>query len=80
MGSLDQVRLPDGYYAAFVELHIEQGPLLEKEGLPVGIVTSIAAPAALAHHGRGRGRPCRRRADARPQGRFLRRRGDRARG
>ena len=46
-GSLDEVRLPDGYYAAFVELHIEQGPLLEKEGLPVGIVTSIAAPAAL---------------------------------
>jgi ureidoglycolate amidohydrolase len=46
-GSLDQVRLPDGYYAAFVELHIEQGPLLEKEGLTVGIVTSIAAPAAL---------------------------------
>jgi N-carbamoyl-L-amino-acid hydrolase len=46
-GSLDQVRLADGYYAAFVELHIEQGPLLEKEGLPLGIVTSIAAPAAL---------------------------------
>jgi ureidoglycolate amidohydrolase len=46
-GSLDQVRLPEGYYAAFVELHIEQGPLLEKESLPVGIVTSIAAPAAL---------------------------------
>jgi ureidoglycolate amidohydrolase len=42
-GSLDQVR----HYAAFVELHIEQGPLLEKEGLPIGIVTSIAAPAAL---------------------------------
>ena len=46
-GSLDQVRLPADYYAAFVELHIEQGPLLEKEGLPIGIVTSIAAPAAL---------------------------------
>jgi ureidoglycolate amidohydrolase len=46
-GSLDQVRLQDGYYAAFVELHIEQGPLLEKEGLPVGIVTGIAAPAAM---------------------------------
>jgi N-carbamoyl-L-amino-acid hydrolase len=46
-GSLDQVRLGDGYYSAFVELHIEQGPLLEKEGLPLGIVTSIAAPAAL---------------------------------
>ncbi len=46
-GSLDEVRLHDGYYAGFVELHIEQGPLLEKEGLAVGIVTSIAAPAAL---------------------------------
>src|SRR5271168_818901 len=46
-GSLDHVRLPEGYYAAFVELHIEQGPLLEKEGFPLGIVTSIAAPAAL---------------------------------
>jgi ureidoglycolate amidohydrolase len=46
-GSLDGVRLQDGYYAAFVELHIEQGPILEKEGLPVGVVTGIAAPAAL---------------------------------
>lgn len=46
-GSLDEVRLPDGYYAGFVELHIEQGPLLEREKLAVGIVTSIAAPAAL---------------------------------
>ena len=46
-GALDQVRLPDGYYAAFVELHIEQGPQLEQEGLAAGIVTSIAAPAAL---------------------------------
>src|SRR5271163_286504 len=46
-GALDQVRLPDGYYAAFVELHIEQGPQLEREGLAAGIVTSIAAPAAL---------------------------------
>jgi ureidoglycolate amidohydrolase len=46
-GSLDTVRLKNGYYSAFVELHIEQGPLLEKEGLPVGVVTSIAAPAAL---------------------------------
>jgi ureidoglycolate amidohydrolase len=46
-GSLDDVRLPDGYYAGFVELHIEQGPLLERERLAVGVVTSIAAPAAL---------------------------------
>ncbi|MCY7293882.1 allantoate amidohydrolase [Alteromonas sp. a30] len=27
---------------AFVEIHIEQGPVLEKENLPVGIVSSIA--------------------------------------
>lgn len=27
---------------AYVELHIEQGPLLESEGLPVGVVTAIA--------------------------------------
>ena len=46
-GSLDRVRLPDGYYAGFVELHIEQGPQLEKEQLAAGIVTGIAAPAAL---------------------------------
>lgn len=26
----------------FLEVHIEQGPLLEKRGLPVGVVTSIA--------------------------------------
>ena len=46
-GELSKVRLPDGYFAAFVELHIEQGPLLERAGVPIGIVTAIAAPAAL---------------------------------
>jgi allantoate deiminase len=28
----------------FIELHIEQGPLLEQAGLPVGIVTGITGP------------------------------------
>ncbi len=46
-GSLDQVRLPSDYYSAFVELHIEQGPLLEQHALPIGVVHAIAAPAAL---------------------------------
>jgi ureidoglycolate amidohydrolase len=46
-GELAGVRLPDGYYSAFVELHIEQGPLLERERIPIGVVTDIAAPAAL---------------------------------
>ena len=47
VGSLENVRLAKDYYHAFVELHIEQGPLLQVKGLPVGIVTAIAAPAAL---------------------------------
>ena len=46
-GPLSAVTLPDSYYSAFVELHIEQGPLLERDGVPVGAVTAIAAPAAL---------------------------------
>jgi ureidoglycolate amidohydrolase len=46
-GKLEEVMLPSGYYKAFVELHIEQGPLLEQEGIPLGVVTKIAAPASL---------------------------------
>jgi len=46
-GDLETVKLPDGYYEAFIELHIEQGPQLEKEGIPIGVVTGIAAPASL---------------------------------
>lgn len=45
-GELEDVRLPPGYYKAFVELHIEQGPVLEREQVPLGIVTKIAAPAS----------------------------------
>ena len=44
---LEQVKLGTGYYKAFVELHIEQGPLLERRQIPLGIVTKIAAPASL---------------------------------
>jgi ureidoglycolate amidohydrolase len=44
---LEEVKLPSGYYNAFVELHIEQGPLLEQQNIPLGIVTNIAAPASL---------------------------------
>ncbi len=46
-GELEKVKLPGAYYKAFVELHIEQGPLLEREHIPLGIVTKIAAPASL---------------------------------
>jgi len=33
---------------AYIELHIEQGPVLEKEGLPVGVVSAIAGATRLA--------------------------------
>ena len=46
-GPLSEVLLPPGYYSAFIELHIEQGPLLERRQVPVGVVTAIAAPASL---------------------------------
>lgn len=46
-GSLESAKLPEGYYKAFVELHIEQGPILESECKPLGIVERIAAPASL---------------------------------
>jgi len=46
-GDLESVALNSGHFHAFVELHIEQGPLLEREGLDLGIVTHIAAPASL---------------------------------
>jgi len=46
-GELRDVQLPPDYYRAFVELHIEQGPLLDQEQIPLGIVSSIAAPASF---------------------------------
>lgn len=47
MGELERVKLPYGYYKSFIELHIEQGPLLEQQQIPIGLVTKIAAPASL---------------------------------
>ena len=46
-GPLESVALPPGRFHQFIELHIEQGPLLEQEGIDLGIVTHIAAPASL---------------------------------
>ena len=54
-GALSDVALKPGYYSAFAELHIEQGPLLERRGVPLGVVRAIAAPASLriTVHGQG---------------------------
>jgi N-carbamoyl-L-amino-acid hydrolase len=46
-GPLSAVALPAGYYSSFVELHIEQGPVLEQKQIDIGVVTAIAAPASL---------------------------------
>lgn len=44
---LDRTLVKKGDIYAFLELHIEQGPLLEAEGVQLGVVSAIAAPAAL---------------------------------
>ena len=46
-GDIDSARLPCGHYHAFLELHIEQGPVLEIEHVPIGIVTGIAASTTI---------------------------------
>jgi ureidoglycolate amidohydrolase len=46
-GPLSAVHLSPGCYSAFVELHIEQGPLLEQHQNEIGVVTAIAAPASF---------------------------------
>ncbi|GAB4244964.1 MAG: Zn-dependent hydrolase [Candidatus Methylacidiphilales bacterium] len=46
-GDLTSVPLKQGAYAGFIELHIEQGPILEREKMAIGAVEKIAAPAAL---------------------------------
>ncbi|HEY8899766.1 MAG TPA: M20 family metallo-hydrolase [Chthoniobacterales bacterium] len=54
-GALESVRLAPGHFHAFLELHIEQGPLLEREGFDIGAVEKIAAPAAFRVHIEGEG-------------------------
>ena len=41
-GRIGEAARPAGTVAAYVELHIEQGRVLENEDLPAGIVTGIA--------------------------------------
>jgi N-carbamoyl-L-amino-acid hydrolase len=54
-GPLESVRLPAGYYHAFVELHIEQGPVLEARRIPIGIVEHIAGPSSYRVSLKGEG-------------------------
>jgi N-carbamoyl-L-amino-acid hydrolase len=66
-GTLESVTLPAGRFARFIELHIEQGQLLEQEDIDVGLVTHIAAPASMrvliegeGGHAGARLMPCRK--------------------
>jgi len=45
-GDLASALMLASHYKAFVELHIEQGPILEQQKIPLGIVQKIAAPAS----------------------------------
>ncbi|MBW8864664.1 MAG: allantoate amidohydrolase [Verrucomicrobia bacterium] len=42
-----KARRPRGEFLGYAEVHIEQGPVLEKHNLPVGIVTAIAGQSRL---------------------------------
>lgn len=42
-----EARRSPGEWKAFIELHIEQGPVLDQEEIQIGIVTGIAGPTRL---------------------------------
>ena len=42
--NLDETLLKENSLHAYLELHIEQGPVLERSGISVGVVSGIAAP------------------------------------
>ncbi|MFE0019380.1 Zn-dependent hydrolase [Amycolatopsis sp. NPDC059021] len=45
---------PPGAVGAYLELHIEQGPVLESRGVPIGVVTGIVGRAIVEFDVRGR--------------------------
>ena len=49
----ESARIQPGEVAAYVEVHIEQGPVLLDAGLPLGVVTSIASGSRHAVRVRG---------------------------
>ena len=66
---VDNVKMNKEDLKAFIELHIEQGPILENEGIDVGIVDSIVGLRVMNVHVYGRSdhagtTPIKMRADA----------------
>jgi allantoate deiminase len=46
-GQISSAARRRGDFLAYLELHIEQGPVLEAEGLPIGVVTAISGATRL---------------------------------
>jgi allantoate deiminase len=44
---VQEAALPQGVAAGYVEVHLEQGPVLEREGRPLGVVSGIAGQTFL---------------------------------
>ena len=53
MAAIGALRRDPSRYLGFVEVHIEQGPVLVEQGLPLGVVTSINAGARYVCHAGG---------------------------
>ncbi|HUC61706.1 MAG TPA: Zn-dependent hydrolase [Alphaproteobacteria bacterium] len=52
--ALPNARRPVDEIAGYLELHIEQGPILERKGLPIGIIDAIAGQARFSIRFEGR--------------------------
>ena len=67
---LDPARMPEAILGedafAYMELHIEQGPVLESEGTPLGVVRAIAGQSRLELTLSRAGESCGYDADAAP--------------
>ncbi len=48
LARIDQARRYPGELAAYLELHIEQGPTLHQAGLPIGVVSGITGRSVFA--------------------------------
>lgn len=47
----------------YIELHIEQGPVLEAEGIQIGAVENLQGISPAGNHHQRHGKPCRHHAD-----------------
>jgi allantoate deiminase len=51
---IDEAAYPRGRIGGYLEVHIEQGPVLENRGVPVGVVTAISGQSRLWAQFRGK--------------------------